>query len=939
MSFLHRFYAQQPIQNRRVLLSFFFHGNGDLLQKNQTGMFRSLLVQLYKQSLSARQKILTAYREKRETVEEENIVWTLDELQFLFHSIITSDPMTGNEIHILIDALDEAADAVDSKAASNILGFFHRLNDAVISKGSGAKIKTCISCREYPVVAVGRGGLQISIQDSNRKDIERYVRFQLQNGVEGWEEQSERVRKDLEVAIVNKADGVFLWVVKRMERIVEDLNDGSSSFADVQRLVETESSELFVMYENILRREVKESAKEKAALFLQWACLSERPLSLAEMRIAMACDESCLRNEQNRIEESRDFVESDARMQRLARSLSGGLAEVKHGPEGGTIQLIHQTVNEFLREGGLRALLSDRGDSESSSLCDGGVVGRCENNLSRACFRYLRLGEIAEFSTTYGVAPIPTATELEEKFPFIRYAVTFCFLHAHRSELLGVSQGDLPALVDHSSGTAIFEISDGGELHISDQPPSIFEIWKVMFEAIRRLHEHNLHPGLQLIHTAAYYNLQSTVQCLVEQRGQIELKDGLRQCPLHHAIRGGHHDLVRWLLDFGANIEAEDISLTTPLGFAVKNRQDHITTLLLERGADPNKKMGRFNNILEAACHSKARLELVEHLIDCGAEVNGEEEAVEAGGTALEEAAHAGDREAVRLLIARGANVHAVSDHYGSTLQAAVQGPRSQARAVVELLLKERADVNSRGGHYGNALQAAARFSSPDVIELLLDNGADVNAQGGYYGNALEAACASIGDDEEVVQLLLSRGADVNAEGGYYGSALQSSAASGNPTTFRMLLESDGRANVKGGVHQNMIEAAGAGGNREIFQLLLDKGADINEQGGRYGTALQAAVFYSSDVFVEFLLDKGADVNIQGGRFGNALCAAVEAREEKIIEILLKRGADVHACAPGNLSALQLAVKKGNAKQMKTLLEHGNDITAQMSGMLRFFKS
>ena len=879
-------------------------------------MFRSLLVQLYKQSLSARRMILTEYKEK-------NGKWTVGEMRTLFLKIVSSEELREREVVILIDALDEAVDEAGAKAATSLRAYFHELNDEV-----RGRTKIGISCREYPVVAVRGDGFHISIQEENRRDIERFVSYHFRIGVEDWEIQDERVRMNLEKAIVDTADGIFLWVVKRMERIVEELNDGSSSFTDVQRLVETESNELFKMYEGILQREVKESVREKASLFLQWVCLAERPLSLTEMRIAMACNERFIKVGHKRIEESSGFVKSDAEMQRLARSLSGGLAEVKHCAEGSTVQPFHRTVNEFLREGGLKSLLSDMGGSKSPCLSDSEALGRCQSSLSRACFEYLRLGEIAKFSMTYGIAPVPKAYEVEEKFPFIRYAVMFCFLHAQRAESLGISQKDLPVLVDQPIETVTFAISNRDEIPIFDQPPSIFEIWKVMFEASRRLYEDPLVPWLQLIHKAASCNLLSAVRYLVEEKGQIEVRDRFGGTPLRHSVQGGHESLVRWLLDSGADLESEDCCLSTPLELAVGKRHDHITKLLLERGAETNQQSLRFSNILEAACNANGPIELVEHLIDSGAEVNGKEGTVgKCRRTALEAAAHAGNEEAVRLLIAKGAKVHAVSEYHGSALQAAVHGSRSNTKAVVELLLQKGADVNALGGYYCNALQTAAGFSSPDVIELLLDNGADVNAQGGYYGNALQAACENIPWSEEVVQMLLSRGADVNAPLGHYGSPLQSAAASGSATVFRMLWDKGARADIKGGYHQNMIEAAGFGGNREIVQHLLDSGADINERGGKYGTALQAAVFCGSESFVEFLLDKGADVNLQGGNFGNALCAAVETRTI-MIEILLKRGADVHAAAPGNLSALQLAVKKGNAKQIKAVREHGNNNNA-----------
>jgi len=201
MSFLIQHYQNQPIKHRQILLSFFFHGNGSLLEKSCEGMFRSLLIQLYKQSISARRFILAAFNTKKENPssgQEGNVVWTRDELQTLFFSILSSDSMREKEVIIIIDAIDEAVHETNQKAAPSLQTFFRQINDSMLVKGWGNKI--CIACREYPVVAVSRSSLQISIQDSNRQDIARYVSHQLRNGVEGWELQPLEVRTDLENA-------------------------------------------------------------------------------------------------------------------------------------------------------------------------------------------------------------------------------------------------------------------------------------------------------------------------------------------------------------------------------------------------------------------------------------------------------------------------------------------------------------------------------------------------------------------------------------------------------------------------------------------------------------------------------------------------------------------------------------------------------------------
>ena len=47
MGFIHETLSQSPILKEDIMISFFFHGRGTILQKNPVGLFRSLLHQLY----------------------------------------------------------------------------------------------------------------------------------------------------------------------------------------------------------------------------------------------------------------------------------------------------------------------------------------------------------------------------------------------------------------------------------------------------------------------------------------------------------------------------------------------------------------------------------------------------------------------------------------------------------------------------------------------------------------------------------------------------------------------------------------------------------------------------------------------------------------------------------------------------------------------------
>lgn len=220
--------------------------------------------------------------------------------------------------------------------------------------------------------------------------------------------------------------------------------------------------------------------------------------------------------------------------------------------------------------------------------------------------------------------------------------------------------------------------------------------------------------------------------------------------PLHVAVAEGRGDIVRILVDAGADLAARTEHHRTPLHVALECCPT-LVPLLLELGA-----------VLDApsAAYLGRPDELTAHLDD-GASLSD----AGSGLDLLSWAALGGAPATARLLLERGA------DADGGALHAAAGGARLE---LVRLLLDAGADVDRRDPDTGRApLHAAVTGGAEDsleVVRLLLAAGADVNATTNDGASALDISRVSAARhrrddsarataDDALVHLLVSHGA------------------------------------------------------------------------------------------------------------------------------------------------------------------------------------
>jgi hypothetical protein len=129
------------------------------------------------------------------------------------------------------------------------------------------------------------------------------------------------------------------------------------------------------------------------------------------------------------------------------------------------------------------------------------------------------------------------------------------------------------------------------------------------------------------------------------------------------------------------------------------------------------------------------------------------------GTPALHRALERGHAACVRMLLAHGADVHAVDD-FGQT--ALTMSSHYAPVECMQILIDAKADVNASSNGGWTAAHFASIYDRPNRLQLLIDNRADVNASTND-GRTVMMFALEGGDHLLCLQLLLDNKADLNA--------------------------------------------------------------------------------------------------------------------------------------------------------------------------------
>jgi ankyrin repeat protein len=283
------------------------------------------------------------------------------------------------------------------------------------------------------------------------------------------------------------------------------------------------------------------------------------------------------------------------------------------------------------------------------------------------------------------------------------------------------------------------------------------------------------------------------VQKLLGAGADANIADGDGTSALMHAVIESDVNVMKLLIEGGANVNARNALDSTALMYAATNVAK--TRLLLEAGADVKVKGKGGATPMSVAVTTFGSTPVLKLLKARGAEP---------GDRLMVSAAQKGDLEAIQFLLSIGVRPGGADS---ATLFAAVIG---RCEACARLLVEKGAPANGVRLNGGGVLNETAKRAMPELSQLLLDHGASLDARDREGFTLLMQAVLSMeapANRDRMVRWLIAKGVDPNATNDRGETAYQLAARMGSTSTLELLRQAGARRVVEdwpkpsGGAH------------------------------------------------------------------------------------------------------------------------------------------
>uniref|UniRef100_A0A8C3PUV8 Ankyrin 2 n=1 Tax=Chrysolophus pictus TaxID=9089 RepID=A0A8C3PUV8_CHRPC len=383
------------------------------------------------------------------------------------------------------------------------------------------------------------------------------------------------------------------------------------------------------------------------------------------------------------------------------------------------------------------------------------------------------------------------------------------------------------------------------------------------------------------------------------------------------AAQENHIEVVKYLLENGANQSTATEDGFTPLAVALQQGHNQAVAILLENDTKGKVRLPALH-IAARKDDTKSAALLLQN--DHNADVQSKmmvNRTTESGFTPLHIAAHYGNVNVATLLLNRGAAVDFTARNGITPLHVASKRGNTN---MVKLLLDRGGQIDAKTRDGLTPLHCAARSGHDQVVELLLERGAPLLARTKNGLSPLHMAAQ--GDHVECVKHLLQHKAPVDDVTLDYLTALHVAAHCGHYRVTKLLLDKRANPNARALNGFTPLHIACKKNRIKVMELLVKYGASIQAITESGLTPIHVAAFMGHLNIVLLLLQNGASPDVTNIRGETALHMAARAGQVEVVRCLLRNGALVDARAREEQTPLHIASRLGKTEIVQLLLQH-----------------
>ncbi|MCJ1287581.1 hypothetical protein MMC26_006933 [Xylographa opegraphella] len=399
---------------------YFFFKDGQEAQQKCENAIAAMLHQLYTEPS---QKGMAVHAITKFEAHGAKLSTMFDELWDVFRNTL-EDPMVG-EVICIIDALDECLKQDHERPVQKITEYF---SDREAIQKAGGRLKILITSRPYGYIDTQYGLLSgnsafVRLDGSEKASlIAAEINLVIDAKVPHY---IPKVSKTVQEAIIKHLQSIenrtYLWLYLILDFIKDNIA-GRGTEKKIKDLIKELPPTINEAYQKMLSKSVD---YEQAKLLLQLVVAAERPLSVSEVKVALAFTQE----DYQRYSDFQEDVESDDHFEESLKDLCGLLLSVYDS----RVYLIHQTAREFLTQ--TTFSLSNRVSSWQGPI----NTVLAEAVVSRICIFFLCLQDF-QIQPSWGLSNLSwyviekRVGQLVDKFTFIRYAAEYWAEHVQKGQ-------------------------------------------------------------------------------------------------------------------------------------------------------------------------------------------------------------------------------------------------------------------------------------------------------------------------------------------------------------------------------------------------------------------------------------------------------------------------------------------------------------------------